>query len=175
MFTALSRRRASAVKPASPDTVVIHPCLRGERVTASKRLPSSIGPLSKLKVHPRTLPGREDPRGSRTRFAFRFRNPRRVERNARFFRELVQPDHTILSNHPEIGTASTSWRRLQPTLFNFQRRTPAPRVATESLGDRSPSAYRSSVSFTAKRPASADQSSPSGFVDPNQLVFRPNL
>jgi hypothetical protein len=38
-------------RPALPDTVVTRPCLRGGRVAAPKRLPSSIGPSSiKLEV-----------------------------------------------------------------------------------------------------------------------------
>lgn len=66
----VSRRSASVVYPALPDAVVTRPCLRGERVAAPKRLPSSIGPSStSLEVHPRRSPGLEKDRGSRTRFA----------------------------------------------------------------------------------------------------------
>jgi hypothetical protein len=82
----VSRRSASVVYPALPDAVVTRPCLRGERVTAPKRLPSSIGPSNiQFEVHPRRSPGLEKVRGSRTRFAPP--SPRdRVERISRFFR-----------------------------------------------------------------------------------------
>jgi hypothetical protein len=82
----VSRRSASVVYPALPDAVVTRPCLRGERVTAPKRLPSSIGPSNlQFEVHPRRSPGLEKGRGSRTRFAPP--SPRdRVERISRFFR-----------------------------------------------------------------------------------------
>lgn len=71
---------------ALPDAVVARPCLRGECVTASKRLPSSIGPSrASLEVHPRRSPGLEKGRGSRTRFAPS--SPRdRVERLSRILR-----------------------------------------------------------------------------------------
>jgi hypothetical protein len=63
-----SRRSASAVYPALPDTVVTHPCLRGERVTAPKRLLSSIGPSSEARSASPRLFWPEEYRGSRTRF-----------------------------------------------------------------------------------------------------------
>jgi hypothetical protein len=72
--------------------------------------------------------------------------------------------------------ASTSWRRLQPTFFSFQRRSSTSRAATSSLGDRSPSACQSSVFVHGE---TLGFGGPVVTVEPLRLLFparfRPNL
>lgn len=97
----------------------------------------------------------KDVRGSHTRFA----SIRYLTNASNVFAKPVvasppRPHDPFES--PGGWTASTSWRRMQPTFFSFQRRSSPFRAAIDSRGDRNPSAPRSSVSFTAKRPASAD-------------------